>query len=177
MNTQRFHPVFVVIHWLVALGVILGLVVGGAVLSEMPNDSAKIAPLTGHMIAGMVIGVLMLVRIVMRFTVKRPARASTGNAFLDTCAKVSHFLMYVLVLSMVSTGVGLAISSGLFDIVFGGSGAPLPEDFHAYPPKEGHELFAGLLAILVLIHISAALYHQFVLKDGLIGRMWFGKRN
>jgi cytochrome b561 len=25
-------------------------------------------------------------------------------------------------------------------------------------------------------HITAALYHQFVLKDGLFRRMWFGER-
>jgi len=85
--------------------VILGLVVGGAALSEMPNDTAKIEPLTGHMVAGMTIGVLMLVRLVIRFTVARPERASTGNKFLDFLARAVHFLLYVCVLSMVSTGL------------------------------------------------------------------------
>jgi hypothetical protein len=33
-----------------------------------------------------------------------------------------------------------------------------------------------LLAILIAGHISAALYHQFVVKDGLFRRMWFGER-
>jgi len=176
MSAQRYHPVFVVIHWLVALFVIAGLVVGGLVLAEMPNDAAKIEPLTGHMAVGMVIGILMLIRLVMRFTVARPERASTGNKVLDFLARAVHFLLYVCVLSMVSTGLGLAISSGAFEIAFGGGSGSLPADFDAFPPKQGHELFAACIALLVLIHFCAAMYHKFVLKDGLLGRMWFGKR-
>ena len=33
-----------------------------------------------------------------------------------------------------------------------------------------------LLALLILLHIGAAFYHQFFIKDNLLGRMWFGKR-
>jgi len=32
------------------------------------------------------------------------------------------------------------------------------------------------LAILIVVHVAAALYHQFVLRDGLFRRMCFGKR-
>jgi cytochrome b561 len=39
-----------------------------------------------------------------------------------------------------------------------------------------HLWAAYLLLILVIIHILAALYHQFIRKDGLIGRMWYGAR-
>jgi cytochrome b561 len=39
-----------------------------------------------------------------------------------------------------------------------------------------HLMSAYLLLALIIIHIFAALYHQFVRKDGLIGRMWFGPR-
>lgn len=37
-----------------------------------------------------------------------------------------------------------------------------------------HELAAYTLLILVSLHILAALYHQFVLRDHLIARMWYG---
>jgi cytochrome b561 len=30
--------------------------------------------------------------------------------------------------------------------------------------------------LLVLLHVGAALYHQFFLKDNLLGRMWYGKQ-
>lgn len=39
-----------------------------------------------------------------------------------------------------------------------------------------HELAAYLLLGLVSLHIIAALYHQFIRKDNLIARMWYGAR-
>jgi cytochrome b561 len=38
-----------------------------------------------------------------------------------------------------------------------------------------HLWSAYILLLLISLHILAALYHQFILKDHLIGRMWFGK--
>jgi cytochrome b561 len=38
-----------------------------------------------------------------------------------------------------------------------------------------HLYLAILLAVLIGIHILAAIYHQFVLRDHLIARMWYGK--
>ncbi|MEO0931222.1 MAG: cytochrome b/b6 domain-containing protein [Pseudomonadota bacterium] len=40
-----------------------------------------------------------------------------------------------------------------------------------------HGFIALLLVALIVLHIAAALYHQVVLKDGLMRRMWFGRRN
>lgn len=37
-----------------------------------------------------------------------------------------------------------------------------------------HELAAYALLVLIALHILAALYHQFVLRDHLIARMWYG---
>ncbi len=39
-----------------------------------------------------------------------------------------------------------------------------------------HLDLAILLGVLLIIHVLAALYHQFLLKDHLISRMWYGKR-
>jgi cytochrome b561 len=38
-----------------------------------------------------------------------------------------------------------------------------------------HLFLAIVLSCLIVIHILAALYHQFIRKDYLIGRMWYGK--
>jgi cytochrome b561 len=45
-----------------------------------------------------------------------------------------------------------------------------------FPSFRAHAALATLLAILIVVHVAAALYHQFVLKDGLFRRMWFGER-
>ena len=39
------------------------------------------------------------------------------------------------------------------------------------PAAEAHEIMKALLMLLVGLHIAGALYHQFVLRNNLIGRM------
>jgi cytochrome b561 len=41
--------------------------------------------------------------------------------------------------------------------------------------KPWHGRLAFALAGLVVLHVLAALKHQFVDRDGLIARMWFGR--
>jgi cytochrome b561 len=38
-----------------------------------------------------------------------------------------------------------------------------------------HHLGYILAMGLVLVHVGAAFYHQFILKDGILSRMWYGK--
>ena len=176
MTVQRYHPALVSLHWLIAVAVILGLAVG-PIMAALPMD-AKIQPLRGHMAINLVIGFLIIVRIAVRLCTKTPAPVSAGNVWLDRLRRIVHVLLYVTILSMVSTGLGMAMIGDLFGIVYGGqsSGFPPDFDFATLPPRAGHAFFAGAVTVLVVIHAAAALYHQFVLKDGLLARMWFGQR-
>jgi cytochrome b561 len=61
-------------------------------------------------------------------------------------------------------------------IVFGDSGTALPPSFLIYPPRIAHGYIATALAALIALHIVAALYHQFILRDGVFRRIWFGRR-
>jgi cytochrome b561 len=72
------------------------------------------------------------------------------------------------------TGLGTSALAGLTTIVFQGSG-PLPADFAEFPPAIGHGFFSYVLSGLVALHVGAALFHQFIRKDNLLSRMWFGK--
>jgi cytochrome b561 len=79
----------------------------------------------------------------------------------------------VIVFLMIVTGwtTGWLISG-----VFQPNGGSLPDSFAVFPTFQAHAALATLLVILIVSHVSAALYHQFVLKDGLFRRMWFGER-
>jgi len=107
---------------------------------------------------------------------KNPPSADARNEILNSGAKLAHLGLYALVFAMVGSGIGIAISTGLFGIVFSGSGAPLPEDFSVFSARVAHGLIATLLLVLIGLHFAGWAYHQFVLRDGLISRMWFGKR-
>jgi cytochrome b561 len=60
--------------------------------------------------------------------------------------------------------------------VFDGSGAPLPPNFLIYPTRVAQGYIARLLVGFIILHVLAAFYHQFVRKDGLFRRMFFGRR-
>ena len=175
---SRYHPVLVVLHWLLAVAIVFALAMGTFSLKEIPNSAPeKLFALRGHMIAGMAILALMLVRLGVRLWLPRPTPATTGNHLLDRVAVAVHYGFYALVVLMAASGFATAVQAGLPAIVFGGSGAPLPESFWAYRPRAVHGLIAKLLAALVVLHVAAALYHQFVRRDRLIGRMWFARRS
>ncbi len=173
----RYHPALVALHWITGLMVIGLLIAGIAVLESMPNSNPeKVQLLAYHMAGGMIVLVLMLARIVLRRRTRAPLPADTGNPLLNQAGRLAHIALYVLVIGMSLSGLAFSRMAGLPDIVFGGSGAPLPENFDAYWPRAIHGLFALLLQVLILLHILAALWHQFIRKDGLMSRMTFGKR-
>jgi cytochrome b561 len=125
------------------------------------------------MIAGGLILLLTLVRLVVRVKTHHPAPATTGNAFLDRLAPGVHWVLYAMVLVMAGSGIAMSVLAGLPQIVFNGVGT-LPANFDALPPRAVHGIMAKLLMLGIAAHVAAALYHQFVRRDGLLSRMGFG---
>ena len=174
---NKYHPFLVGLHWLLALMITTGLFMGSNVLSELPNsDPEKLFALRMHMSMGIIILVLTLIRLVVRLKTAKPAHADIGNPLLNKLGVMAHYVLYVLVILMAASGIAISVLAGLPDIVFAGSGAPLPASFDEFPPRAVHGIIAKLLILTIVAHILAALYHQFIRKDGLFGRMWFGKR-
>ena len=174
---KKYHPLLVALHWILVPMLMLALVMGGNVLVEIPNDSAeKIGALKGHMIMGLIIGSLMVLRLITRLFTKKPPHADIGNAFVNKIGVLAHYVLYLLVLIMAASGMATSLQAGLPDIIFGGSGAALPETFAIYAPRIAHGIIAKALFAMIILHVLGALYHQFITKDGLFSRMWFGKR-
>lgn len=189
---KRYHPVHVTLHWLVALGVFFNLYLGIFVFSERGPGGFQLRPI--HMAVGITILVLLLVRLVMRFTVRRPADATAGHKLLDIIAKIVHYGLYLTVLTVTILGVTFTSQSGILQSAFtgsrpefdgpppgfdpadqGGPGGGLPGGSQS-PARMFHGSFGYLLTLLVVIHILAALYHQFIRGDNLFARMWYGSR-
>ena len=174
----RYHPVLVVMHWLLAFMILGGLIAGKIVLAATPSDDPfKLTSLQMHMSLGIAILALMVVRLIIRLTTSHPPHADIGNAFLNRIAVLAHWALYLLVFGMCASGLAMANMAGLPAIVFGGSGDPLPADFSVFPPRAAHGAIAALLMLLIAGHALAAFYHQFARGDGLLSRMWFGDRH
>jgi cytochrome b561 len=170
----RYHPLLVALHWLIALLIIGLLGLGFCVLSDMPSsDPQKLPILQWHMMGGMIVLLLMIVRVITRLRSAHPVPAATGSPQLDRLAVVGHYGLYAIVFLMIASGwfTGFLISGS-----YAPHGPPLPNDFAALPSFQVHAILAVMLALLISGHVAAALWHQFGRKDGLLGRMAFGRR-
>jgi cytochrome b561 len=173
---SRYHPALVVLHWALALLIIAALALGALVMVKIPNtDPMKFEALRSHMSGGMAILVLMLVRLLIRSRSDHPAAASAGHPLLDLLAWLSHRMFYGTVFAMAVSGIITALQSGAFEAVFFGHGK-LPADFWAFSFRSVHYVLSRILMALIAVHVIAALYHALVLRDGLLGRMFFGRR-
>lgn len=173
-SVTKYSGVHVTLHWISAALMIFMLIMGTFSLAETPNSNPdKLFALRGHMILGITVLFLTLFRLIWLWTHPKPPHAVTGNVFLDKVGIGAHHLLYLLIILILASGIGMALLSGLPGIVFGGEGS-LPQSFFAYPPRYVHGIATKVLAALILLHAAGALYHQFVLKDSLFRRMWYG---
>jgi cytochrome b561 len=126
------------------------------------------------MAGGILLLILMLVRLVARLRTAHPPPASTGSVALDRMAWLSHRLLYLLVLGQAASGLDLALEAGLLDRVLGGGALPI--DLWVFPMRSVHYVISRLLMAVISLHVAGALFHALVLRDGLLRRMWFGRR-
>jgi cytochrome b561 len=162
MPTRYARPL-VILHWLVAILILVLLGAGKILLSETPNsDPAKLTALMGHMIFAGVVLILMLVRLVVRLRSEAPPPANAA-------APLAHLGLYVLVFLMLGSGIAMSMGYGLPQTVFAGQGS-LPEQFDGLA-RTVHGWSSSLLLLLVIVHIAAAVYHAAVKRDGVMARM------
>lgn len=125
---SRYHPALAALHWTAAALILTSLASGKFLLDETPNSSPdKIIQLGVHMNFGIVILLLVATQFVTRLRLPRPVPATAGNALLDLIALVTHYSLYAAVVLMALSGIATAVMADLPGIVFGNSGAKLPE--------------------------------------------------
>ncbi len=180
-------------------------VLGGEDRRGINLSFAGLQPLAIHMILGITVLVLLTVRLLVRIFTKRPVWASAGNKFFDIIGELTHWALYFFAFAIVITGLILALQTNRLARTFG-IGNTQPRQFQQgqfAPPNNGqfqpgqfprrggeggdgfrggfflgafHGLSWALLLLTIFLHAGAALYHQFIIKDNLFSRMWFGKR-
>jgi cytochrome b561 len=168
MSAFRYARSQIAVHWLAALAIIFLLLTGTFVLSELPNEASKVGNLRIHLIVGLLAAALVVSRIMMRRRLPAPPPVA-----FERLAHAGHVALNVTVLLLAASGAGLMVQSGALDAVFG-SGT-LPPDFTVFALRKVHGLLSRLAMGLVGLHVVAALYHQIVLRDRLLGRVGLGR--
>jgi len=89
---------------------------------------------------------------------------------------LTHYALYFFTYSMTISGIVMAAQRGYFARIFG-IGSAAAQNFHRDGFSLGalHGLSWAFLGLFIFLHIGAAFYHQFIRRDHLLGRMWFGK--
>lgn len=167
---RRYHPALVALHWLIA-----ALIFAEGAIVVSPHFFPNLAPWHTRMQIHMILGVLVLaaviVRIVVRLATPKPPAASTGNPFFDFIGKVTHASLYLVVIALTATAALSAYQSGMLNIMFG-----LPPSHHGAFAGRLHVALFLLLGLVIGLHIAAAFFHQLVLRDKLLARMWWARR-
>lgn len=169
MSSFRYTAAQITIHWLAAALIVFLLATGTLVLADLPNTPDKIGNLRIHIVLGALAALLVVVRIVLRK--RQPAPPPVA---FEKAARLGHVALNLVVLVMAVSGVALSLQSGTLQAVFGGGA--LPADYMVFTVRKVHGLASRLLMGLVALHVLAALYHQFVVKDRLLSRMGLGAR-
>jgi cytochrome b561 len=176
-NTQtEFGSLAKWLHWLVALG-ILALMILGLLQSDMDGGPQRSAIRELHGSIALLVLALMMLRLAWRWTNVTPSQPPGIPGWQRASSALVHTAIYVAVFAQLVSGA-LAIATGGKPLPFFGLfSIPLPiaED------HDNHELWeevheAGWIAIIILVavHVLAAFYHHFILKNDVLRRMTVG---
>ncbi len=171
-RSLRYTRTAMALHWLLAL-LIVGNLVLGLYMSGLSFSMTRLKLYNWHKWAGIVILTLSAARLVWRLT-HRPPAAPAMPAWQHRAAQGTHLLLYILFFAVPLAGWAYSSSAGFPVVVFGV--LPLPDWVGvdrelAAALKLLHKALAMGLAALVVLHVAAALKHQFVDRDGLLQRM------
>jgi len=171
--SKPYHPVARGLHWLMAL-LLAGMVALGVYMTDLPLSPEKFQLYAWHKWAGVTAFALVCARLAWRAFHPAPALPSTLSTSARLAAQAGHLALYALMVAIPLTGWLMSSAKGFQTVWFGV--LPIP-DLLAADPALGerlaqlHERLNWLMVALVAGHVAAALYHQFVLRDGTLRRM------
>lgn len=155
-TSSGYSTAQIALHWLIALLVLFQLVFGESMVAvvDAAEEGGTASPTDvllsgGHYWVGIAILGLVFVRLGLRLTARTPQPRPTS--LVEMAAVAMHWLFYaLLVLVPVSGLMTLYVNGEIGDI---------------------HSLAKPVFIVLILAHAGAALYHQFIVKDGTLRRM------
>ncbi|MBX9805193.1 MAG: cytochrome b [Alphaproteobacteria bacterium] len=178
---NSFGTVAKAFHWIMAIAII-GMLTVGFIMADMDPSPSKWTLYTLHKSTGVVILTLVILRLTWRLRGPVPQLPSTLRPIHHHFAKLSPIALYSLMFLMPLSGFILSQTGGHPISFYGLFTLPtiLPKNLdlsmfagtiHTY----GGYAFVGVLGL----HLSAGLFHHFILKNNVLTRMlpnWFHRR-
>lgn len=160
-------------HWIISFS-IFGLIFVGFTMADMMPSTEKYELYGMHKAFGTVIFMLIILRLIWKFSDKAVQPPRNLPKILAFLAKSGHFLLYMFMLSMPISGILMSYFAGYNVPVFGLFTIPAAASNSAQLAGIFHDIHTiGVLAFIavIVLHILAALYHHFIRRDGVFMRM------
>jgi len=174
----RYPKAAVVLHWTLAL-LILALLASGWYMVDIPrNTDARAFWFNLHKSIGVLTAFFIVALIVWRARHASPPLPSAMPRWERAAAHLNHTLFY---LSMVLITVAGYLTSSFSKYAVKFFGIELPHWGWDDAALRGnladvHRVSAYIFALLIVVHVAAAVKHLVVDKDGVFERMSLGER-
>lgn len=169
---DRYSTGAIWFHWSIALLVIVNLALG--LFNESLLDGLTwVMPV--HKATGITVLVLTAGRVLWRLLNPPPPLPAALRGWHRNAAHATHAAFYALLVLLPLSGWAFVSGAatrrpltwfGLFDIPY----LPVSRAVGGIA-KEAHEIMGFTMLALVVIHIAAALWHHFRLRDTVLARM------
>ncbi len=167
---QTYDPRTILVHWLTVL-LVLGQWLGAHTIDWFPKGWPRTDVRSLHILFGAFLTLIIVARLGWRWGGGRRLPPA-DRGLLRLAATLVQGLLYVLVATTVALGLLNAWFRG--DNLFGLFSLPKPgfvtKDLQDQI-ENFHPLAANAILIVAALHASAALWHQYWRRDGLLGRM------
>jgi cytochrome b561 len=176
LPVPRYTTPAIALHWVLAV-MIVGSFAFGLYMTSLPFSPARLKYYNWHKWAGIVILTLSALRLLWRLT-HRPPPEPAMPSWQRGAAHAALWALYALFFAVPLVGWAYSSAAGFPIVVFGV--LPLPDFVPvdkalAEALKPWHGWLAYTLAAVVVLHVAAALKHQWIDRDRLLARMWPGR--
>lgn len=172
MSNSHYTRTAVALHWSMA-GLVFSALFMGWTMTGMEISPSRVKVYNYHKWIGVTVLTLAIMRIVWRLTHRVPPLPVMPR-WQRIAAHAGHGLLYLLLLAVPVAGWIFSNASG-YPVVYLGK-LPLPDLVErnrelAQVWLQVHETLAITLAVLVTVHVLAAVQHQFIARDNTLRRM------
>jgi cytochrome b561 len=163
---HRFAPLQRLLHWLMAVCIFAMLFIGVGMVSTV---TPKYLPLVlVHKTLGFALLVLVLIRLALRLHYGAPPLPVDLPAAMKLGAKLSHQVLYALMIVMPLLGLGMLWAAAYPVVLYGGIQIPalLPQNDGVHTLLWNAHFYLGFAFFaLVLLHLAAGLFHALIRRD------------
>ena len=168
----NYDNVAVTLHWATALLVVVQFAM--AISWDYFAKPTRQGMESVHVSLGVLLASVIVARIVWRL-MPGHQRSPIVSGWVKLASKAVHYLLYALLVAQASIGFAWRWAQGHAVRFFGLFAIPGPYGELGRPTRhvmhDFHEYIGWTIVIVAFGHALAALYHHYVLKDRVLGRM------